>query len=106
MKYLASFRNPIALTGADWLYFSARAQSIYYDQTGQRIVENVNQWAEILRNATVSMLSRTFSLRVAGPSGIRPNCPNGQPAPELLESFRNPITFLERFESYRIPKTF
>ena len=27
---------------------SARAQ---FDQTGPRIVENVNQWAEILRNA-------------------------------------------------------
>ena len=29
--------------GADWLYFSARAQ---FDQTGPQIVENVNQWAE------------------------------------------------------------
>ena len=33
---------------ADWLYFSAWAQ---FDQTGPQIVENVNQWAEILRNA-------------------------------------------------------
>ena len=70
--------------GADWLYFSARAQ---FDQTGPQIVENVNQWAEILRNANVSMLSQTFSLRVAGPSGIRPNCPTGQSAPGLTYNF-------------------
>ena len=28
-----------------------------FDQIGPQIVENVNQWAEILRNANVSMLS-------------------------------------------------
>ena len=44
----------MCITGADWLYYSARAQ---FDQTGPRILENVNQWAEILRNANVSMLS-------------------------------------------------
>ena len=49
-------------TGADWLYFSARA---LFDQTGPQIVENVNQWAEIHRNANVSILSRTFSLRAS-----------------------------------------
>ena len=72
-------------TGADWLYFSARAQ---FDQACPQIVENVNQWAEMLRNANVSMLSRTFPLWAAGPSGIRPNCSTSQPAPgsEVIKS--------------------
>ena len=56
-------------TGADWLYFSAQAQ---FDQTGPQIVENVNQWAEMLRNADFSMLSRTFPLRQ---SALRPASP-------------------------------
>ena len=49
-------------TGADWLYFLARAQ---FDQTSLQIVENVNQSPEILRNANVSMLSRNLSLRAS-----------------------------------------
>ena len=49
-------------SGADWLYFLAREQ---FDQTGPQIVENVNQWAEILRNANVSMIPQTLSLRAS-----------------------------------------
>ena len=75
---IRAIRETPLVTGADRLYFSARAQ---FDQTGPQIVENVNQWAEILRNANVSMLSRTYSLRAAGPSGILPNFPTGQSAP-------------------------
>ena len=90
--------------GADWLYFSARVQ---FDQTGPQIVEDVYHWPEIIRNANVSMLSRTFSLRVAGPSGIRPNCPTGQPAPSLTYNFTSlwtqyacPVPSHSRSQSY------